>query len=72
MFVGIITTAKALDNIYPSTSYSINGYVYDSSACAYGHCLFTLSATHVNQVRNLRIISSLCLNLKSNLFLPTT
>ena len=51
-FTGEVTIAKALKASYPSKKYHLTGYVYDSSACNYGSCQFSVTVTFTNYVRN--------------------
>ena len=47
---GDISIAKPLVATYPSSSYQLTGFVYDSAACNYGSCQFYLTVTFTNYV----------------------
>lgn len=50
LFTGEITLAKTLKATYPSKTYQLTAFVYDSNACNYGSCQFTVTSTFTNYV----------------------
>lgn len=47
---GDISLAKKLVATFPSKTYQLTAFVYDSQACNYGSCQFRVSSTFTNYV----------------------